>query len=131
MTVAHEGRPGWGWQTGEWVRTPCFLRSRGHAPSLPSCSSAMCGGPAGAAVRKKGLSEYSRTAPTRGWQGKLQADAYEDLGHPGLQDKYCPFVSAYCRDQQTDELKIIIIIILIIYIPKGGNQIHDTCVCSP
>lgn len=76
MTVAHEGRPGWGWQTGEWVRTPCFLRSRGHAPSPPSCSSAACGGPAGAAVRKKGLSEYSRTAPTRGWQGKLQADAY-------------------------------------------------------
>ena len=37
-------------------------------------------------------------------------------------DKYCPFVSADCRDQQTDELIIIIIIILIIHIPKGGGK---------
>lgn len=36
-----------------------------------------------------------------------------DLGAAQVsQDKYCPLVSADCRDQQTDELIIIIIIIL-------------------
>lgn len=46
-----------------------------------------------------------------------------DLGPSQVsQDKYCPFVSADCRDQQTDELQIIIIIIILIHILKGGGS---------
>ena len=51
--------------------------------------------------------------------------SHGDLGAAQVsQDKYCPFVSADCRDQQTDELQIIIIIIIIllIHIPKGGGK---------
>lgn len=46
------------------------------------------------------------------------------------QDKYCPFVSAECRAQQTDEL-IIIIIILITYTEWGEGKINDIQVCPP
>lgn len=134
---------GWVWQkTGEY-RSPCCLAfSEAPGARTPALPSELLLGHGQRTIhgpcwilqsRKKGLSKYSRRAPTQGWQEKLWADAYAGTpgGSPGLQDKYCPFVSADWRDQQIDELKIIIIIILIIHISKGGNQICDICVCSP
>lgn len=98
-----------------------------HAPSPPlSCSSAgrVRGDPAGFCShgRKACLSTVEELPPRGGKESCGQTLTNEDPGDPGLQDKYCPFVSAYCRDQQTDELKKKIIIILIIYILKGGKS---------
>lgn len=77
------------------------------------------------------MPKYSRRAAARGSQGKLRADAQAGTrGAQVSQDKYCPFVSADCRDQQTDEVQIIIIIILLIHIPRGG-QIDDIYACFP
>lgn len=61
------------------------------------------------------MSEYSRRTiagvPPEA-SGTISGDqAAEQV----TQDKYCPFVSAECRAQQTDEVKIKIILILITY----------------
>lgn len=91
--------------------------------------------------QKRGVPKYSRRAAAQGAWQRLRADTH--AGRPGevrpriSQDKYCPFVSADCRDQQTDELQIIIIIIILFntYTEKGGvggrSQIYDTCACFP
>ena len=43
------------------------------------------------------------------------------------QDKYCPFVSANCRDHQIEDLQIIIIY----KSNRGWDQIYDTYACFP
>lgn len=55
--------------------------------------------------------------PSLACHQKLQAHNKGDQGAVQVtQDKYCPFVSAECRAQRTEEVKIkIIIIILITY----------------
>lgn len=130
-TVAQAGKAwaGFGRRTGEGQVSslPGFLRSPG---CVHPCSplSELLRPPLESAVTEESLSKYSRRATTReGGRGARKAAGRCPHGDPGAAqvslDKYCPFVSADCRDQQTDELIIIIIIIiLIIHIPKGGKS---------
>lgn len=144
---------GWVWQEDLASSGSCpRLLWRPPAPTVPPLPSPLPPGPPGAGrgpwgpcwvlqSQKRGVSKYSRRAAAPGGLAEAAGGRSRGGARAGAaqvsQDKYCPFVSADCRDQQTDELQIIIIIIiLLIHIPKrvgvgGRSQIYDTCACFP
>lgn len=61
------------------------------------------------------MSEYSRRAVTGVPPDASGTVSGDQAAEQVTQGKYCPFVSAKCRAQQTDEVKIKIILILITY----------------
>lgn len=128
---------GWVWQEDlaeQWVLPRLLWRPQrppNASSSLPHCPPAPPGQTQedhGAhhwcSHRKRGVSKYSRRAAApRAWQ---RLGGHSRQGGAGRaaqvsRDKYCPLFLLGCRDQQTDELQIIIIILLLIHIPTGGG----------
>lgn len=141
---------GWVWQEDLASDRSCRPASlEAPVPTAPPLPSPLPPGPPGAGrgprgpcwvvqSQKRGVSKYSRRAAAPGGLAEASGGRSHGGARAGVaqvsQDKYCPFVSADCRDQQTDELQIIIIIIiLLIHIPKraGRNQIYDIYACFP
>lgn len=63
-------------------------------------------------VTEEGLSEYSRRAVTGVPPDASGTVSGDQAAEQVTQGKYCPFVSAECRAQQTDEVKIKILILI-------------------